>query len=299
MFVHGLRGVNMGSRQLRGGQLGEMLRVFDPSVLVSWKALGELAPHRFRPDVVICHKSALEDDALLSIARRWARAGTIFCADIVDGQSKQHSAIRKILRSYICASWTEFDWRSSRGERCYFVPHHVDLRISPMRPQRSNFALGYLGQRRNAQHLETIKLEVLEDSPGIFETGHRSLQNFLSDRSHHYSVRRYSRDEGFKPPTKIYLASHVGALAIVSAEDIESLRAVGSDYPYLSVSSRYSDVAETVRFAEETMGMREHDRALQAMEALRREFCPARVVKSLHFALREEMLRGGLFSQHR
>ena len=299
MFLHGLRGVTMGSRQLRGGQLGKMLQAFDPSCLVSWRELGELAPHQSRPDVVICHKSALEDDGLLVVARRWAREGTLFCADIVDGKPKQGMRIRKILRSFICSSRSEFDYRSSRGERCYFVPHHVDLRIMPLRRQRPNFALGYLGQRRNAQHLETIKLDVLEDSPHIFEPGHRSLQDFLIGQSHHYSVRRYSRDEGFKPPTKIYLAAHVGAVAIVSREDSESLRAVGSDYPYLSVSSRYSDVVETVRFAEETMGMREHDSALQTMEELRREFCPARVVKSLHFALREEMIRGGLFSQHR
>ena len=298
MFVHGERGVNMGSRHLRGGQLGKMLQVFDPSVLVSWKALGELAPHQFRPDVVICHKSALEDDALLPIARRWARAGTIFCADIVDGQPKQHRRVRNLVRSYICASRTEFDWRSSRRERCYFVPHHVDLRILPLRPQRSNWSLGYLGQRRNAQHLEKIKLQVLEDTPELFETGGRLLRRFLEDHSHHYSVRRYSRDEGFKPPTKIYLASHVGAVAIVSREDPESLQAVGSDYPFLSVSSRLSDVAETIRFAEERMGMGEHERALKAMEILRRDFCPARVVQSLHVALREEMLHTDVLRQH-
>lgn len=264
---------------------------------MSWKALGELTPYQSRPDVVICHKSALEDHGLLVMARRCARAGTVFCADVVDGKPKQRRRIRKILRSYICASRSEFDWPSSRGERCYFAPHHVDLRIMPMRRQRSNFAIRYLGQRRNAQHPETIKLEVLEGSPDIFETAHRSLRDFLSGHSHHYSIRSYSR--GLQATHQNLLGLARRALAIVSREDTESLRAVGADYPYLSGSSRYSEVAETVLFAEETLGMREHASAVQAMEELRRKFCPARVVKLLHFALREEMLREGLFSQHR
>lgn len=192
--------------------------------------------------------------------------------DLVDGWGIP--GLEKVVSSFICASRSEYEFRTKGGLDAFYIPHQVDHRWPSADFTARKFGVAYLGAPGGALFLDELNLETklftglfLQDSqiPQIVEA--------LAPASHHYSVRVFFGEGNFKDATKAYVSARFGAVFIGSQADEESLLVLGRDYPYLASSSSIEDVDKVLRYAEETFLGPVWIEAVDTMKSLRSEIC--------------------------
>jgi hypothetical protein len=238
------------------------------------------------PDIAILSKTAITLDQSGHLISRMSRDGTKIVVDIVDGHPDITKNFETPIDAYICASASEYNYRIIKKEQSFLVHHHVDSRIPSIKPSsRKDFNAGYAGKSENALWIKDLPISILEVDTSDFSKGNTEFVRFLNKLTHHYSVRQYQDWDGFKPGTKLFLASHFGASFIGSKDDQESQILLGHEYPYTADSSSLRDVTSILEFAESTYGTEVHQKALLHMAHLRELSCRANVASALHEAL--------------
>ena len=239
-------------------------------------------------DVVIASKTITKSKDATRSLRGFFRAGSKILFDLVDGNPRSSRHFDRFIWAYLCSSRSEKTYRDERGQRAFYVPQHVDLRLHSSEHVRDKFILGYSGAPRNALHLDSLPVNIFDSGRSQQGSELAELNNFLSSLSHHYSVRQYERD-GFKPGLKIFIASMFGGAFLGSQEDPETFALLGDRYPYLSEDSTLANVSATIKLAKSTFGDELHAEALRQMETLRSEYCPARIARDLHTTVKDAM----------
>lgn len=283
-FLHDYACRNWGSTVLRSKQLAEFLGEFDPGITVWYGSIQEYTGTK--PDAIILSKTALSLNQSYDTMLDFARGGTKIMVDLVDGDPTLAKRGEQVVDAYICASLSEFEFRTNQDQEAFFVAHHVDSRIPTIDPAEGNqFRVGYAGRIDNAQWLEVLPISVHDVDTSDFSIGTQELVRFLRGITHHYSIRRHQPWDGFKPGTKPFLAAHFGSVFIGSLADRESMLLLGHEYPYLSKSSNLEDVTEIISLAKRTFQSQLHSSALDRMHYLRKLSCRAKVSLDLHSAI--------------
>lgn len=215
------------------------------------------------------------------------RRGNRVFADVVDGFPTP--GLDEHVDAFLCASKSEFEFRSASGVSAVQILHQVDSRFDPQDFVRTEFRLGYLGTPGGAIYTEllpALEKQYTKLSMTRFEAYNLSKQVKLW--SHHYSVRAFFGEGVFKPATKAFLAARFGAIFIGSRDDLESKLVLGADYPYLAQSSTRDDILSVTALAQETFGGTVWHRAQVVMNNLRRETCDFQIGLDFATFLRQD-----------
>ncbi len=234
---------------------------------------------------IVLGKTALQALGPAAIEQVKAEGSTVLF-DAVDGLVQPELA--GLADGFVCASRSEFAFRSSSARvPVHLVPHAIDQRIDVPARTHDHFSCAYAGRRVNGQHLGDLRGIDVIATPGSTQGGRDSRRwvDDLSAYSHHYVVRQRQEYDGFKPFTKGFVASALGAAVIASADDEEDRLMLGDDYPYLSRSSRLADVRQCLDFARESFGGADWRRAQERMRTLAEAACPITVGNRLVAAL--------------
>ncbi|MEQ9086773.1 MAG: hypothetical protein RIE23_06170 [Pontimonas sp.] len=224
-------------------------------------------------------KTTLTEDVRSVLSSHAARGRRVF-VDFVDGTDLPE--IADSVYAYICASRTELNHRTRCGKRAWYVPHPVDPRIPRLEFERNSLRYGYFGRPWMVEHAEELaELECLPAEESLGDRKFDQLMGTAAQWSHHYSVRSFFGVGNFKPPTKVFVASRMGALFVGSRQDEEVRLLLGDDYPYLSENSSLEEVEKILKFARETFLTEPWNRGRNAMREARRESCDASIAESL------------------
>ena len=267
-----------GSAILRSHQLAQMLGLFDSKINAKSVSIAALGAAGEPVDVVVLHKTALEFRFLDRVLKRLKREGATIILDLVDGDPRKSKWVEPQIDAYMCASHSEFSYRRQRGQKATFVAHQLNSMFKQTPPEQTSFKVGYVGSPLNALHLHELSIPSRTPGFSLQPEERDDLLSFLTSLTHHYSVRNYLPNDGFKPGLKIYMAAHFGATFIGSRDDPESLALLGHDYPYLSADSSLDEVKKTIALAQKSFGGELHQIARQRLDNLRSEFCSARVM---------------------
>lgn len=271
-----------GSVQVRSRELARLLEDFEPQLYVDSIPLEYF---KGGTDVIIASKTITKVPGVERFLRRATKNGTKVLFDLVDGNPRSTRHIDRYISAYICSSHSEYDYRMELGQKAYLVPHNVDARMKPRDSAARGFRVGYSGAPYNAQHLDNLEIDVFDSSTTQVGDDFNDLDRFLGSVSHHYSVRQNENRVVFKPAVKTYIASMYNRAFIGSKEDPETLKVLGSEYPYLAQTSSLYDVTDIIEFARATFGGPVHERAMHSLQGLRQEFCPRSVAELLYGAI--------------
>ena len=277
----------MGNSLLRGFQVADMLVTLGAPVPIRVQALENLYRARPRGHTVVALKTAVRSKSV-PILKHFVRSGNTLLFDVIDGLVPP--VVAKLATGFICGSVTEYEARTSSGAQAVLSLQSPDQRTPSFDFNRRGFQTVYYGLEENALHLDEIDSVTAVDFVDMPE--HRSSEPLpsvfdeLRAYSHHYSVRAWNNRDGFKPMMKGFFAARLGAVAIASFDDEESRLILGSDYPYLSPSSRLNDVRETIEHARKTHHASEWEQAAKTMKRLRQISCPVSTAKQLVNGLR-------------
>ena len=275
-----------GSVLLRQFQLSNYLRQFDPSMRIDCTY-----PHENIgvSDVAVVSKTVASIPDSTAVFEKIRSHSRTLVTDLVDGNPGLVEPWSHLIDGYLCASLSEYDYWQKRSKESFLVPHQVDATLDPHSNTHSEFNLGYVGRPENAAHLKKLKISTYNTNFSWSRWGSRQLRKFLPRLSHHYLVRKYRPDDGFKPGLKAFNAAHFGAAVIGSRSDSETMLLLGADYPYLAQDSTYDSVVDVVREAEQSFGSELHQKALRQTAVLKNLSCPARVVGELHQSIRRSL----------
>lgn len=291
VFLVASRALEWGSTFLRYSQIVALLKAFDPSISVN---ISGIEGYTGKSDVVVITKSVLKKKGILKFVRRLQRRGSLVLLDLIDGRPGLSEVVDPFVAGFLCASESEARARSSQSKhpgRVIPFPHLIDLRLSPRFQLAERFRIGYIGNTGNARFLDEMPIDSFElVSP--HSARNPLFHEFTTGLSHHYSVRLRSNLDGYKPPTKIFIAAHLGASFVGSFDDEETRDCLGVEYPYLARSSKFNEVRQIIEFARESFGGTQHEKSLSMLGALRSDFCPAKVVSALHETLQDLVTRG-------
>ena len=215
------------------------------------------------------------------------RGNRVF-ADVVDGFPTP--GLDEHVDAFLCASKSEFEFRSASGLPAAQILHQVDSRFDPQNFVKTEFRIGYLGAPGGAIYTELLPAldkKYTKLSMSNFEAHMLSKQVKLW--SHHYSVRAFFGEGVFKPATKAFLAARFGAIFIGSGDDLESRLILGADYPYLAQSSTRDDILSVTALAQETFGGAVWERAQAVMNNLRQRTCDFQIGLDLARFLRQDL----------
>lgn len=279
--------VNNTGVRLRVFQVAEMLQVFAPPVTVRIKSIENLYRSRPRGHIVIVQKAVKREWAW--ILRALKKRGNTLLFDMVDGLVPDY--LEGLPDGYICSSLSEQLAREAKGQFAISSLQSPDQLIPTMTFDKRPFDVVYHGAKHNAQHLTDLpELRVLQSpldgSPERMGAYLAETLPLLRRASHHYSVRRWNKSDGFKPKMKGFVAAALGAVIICSAENEESLLILGNDYPYLAKSSSLEDVKAIIDYARNTHLREEWHRAVATMQELRQMSCPVKTARDLVEGLR-------------
>lgn len=147
------------------------------------------------------------------------------------------------------------------------LPPTVDERLPPpidVKPQR----IGYFGELSNtvsnneiARHVDFFHVDTSRSGTDWM----RRLPHYNC----HYVLRQDRGFDGFKPPTKCFIAAHYLAPVIVEKSDREAQHYLGSDYPYLVASGDTAEILRTLEFVHSTYGTGVWQDAVERMAHVR------------------------------
>jgi hypothetical protein len=278
---------NTGVR-LRAFQVAQMLQAFSPTVAIRVKALENLYRSRPRGHIIIVHTQAVKVEWSW-LLKALKRGGNTLLFDMVDRRVPNN--LEGLPDGYICSSLSEQLAREAKDQFTISSLQSPDQLIPTLTFDERPFDVVYHGAKHNAQHLTDLpELRVLESpldgSPERMGAFLAETLPLLRRASHHYSVRRWNKSDGFKPKMKGFVAATLGAVIICSAEDEESRLVLGEDYPYLAKSSSLEDVKAIIDYARDTHLGEEWRRAVDTMRELRHMSCPVKTAQDLVAGLR-------------
>lgn len=180
------------------------------------------------------------------------KTGAVFYLDPID--SRIDSGVIDLFHGVIASSFRQYLFYRKKNKPCFLILHHVDSRLKNIHPQQTSFNCGYFGEIANAKFGDQLKdvvdfVSVKTSSSNIEEWVER-----LPKYSCHYLIRRIRENDGFKPATKLFIASHLGVPVIVPRweSDVEFL--LRPDYPYFVEKMAVSHVRDVIAFAKESFG---------------------------------------------
>ncbi|WP_342151691.1 hypothetical protein [Methylorubrum sp. SB2] len=249
-FMVGPKVGHWGSAFLRAHQVKDLValplarRNVSASVTTNWQEP--------RNAVVILNKTAIHDYGLRLVETLRAK-GNVVALDPVDakiGPDRLGLADAVISCS---REQTETLRADAPGLEVHFVPHHVDLRITPEPAQAETFSCGYFGAPDNGLHVQRIPGELLT-VVSASDAKNDDWMRRLAHHNCHYLIRNARHWDGYKPFTKGYIAAAKDAVVIVSAKDREAQLHLGPLYPYVYDVTTLEQAIESIEDVKASFG---------------------------------------------
>jgi hypothetical protein len=272
-FVYGYGLRTAGSTFLRLDQMNSIIRTFFPNVvtrLVTDRFLRQASP---QDSIIVFSKSSLKHLDSAEISRLQARNNLVLI-DLVDGT---YCDWMSISNGFLCASLSELEFHTEKGNAACLVPHSYDMRIQTANQVQNEFRVGYVGGKwTKTLPWAEMKVDAVIVSPNVrpFDRNPIWSRNAMQ-LSHHLLVRQNQLGPEsliFKPPTKLATAIRMNAIPIVSNADTELRKWLSDDYPYKF--DDWSDLGDVLaRANSDFMGGVSLEHVIDTKN-LRRQFCP-------------------------
>jgi hypothetical protein len=160
------------------------------------------------------------------------------------------------------------------------IYHSSDLRLKSLRAQNDTFAIGYFGNlsRILPDYKKLDKLSIIK-TPLSYEL-RRVLPRYAPDLikySAHLATGTVPPKYIFKPFTKGIVASHVGALSLISQNDQEGVSLLGQNYPYVAHSNSTKSVSEMIDYMQKSYMSKEWKLAHELSRNLEPYYCEVNI----------------------
>jgi len=160
------------------------------------------------------------------------------------------------------------------------IYHSSDLRLKNLKVQKSEFKIGYFGNlsRIPKDYGELKKLSIIK-TPLSYEPK-RVLPRYASELikySAHLVTGTNSTKNVFKPFTKGIVAAHIGALALISQNDVEGISLLGRNYPYIAKNNNLNSILEMINYMQKNFLSNEWIFAEELNRNLEPYFCEVNI----------------------
>jgi hypothetical protein len=207
------------------------------------------------------------------------RNGNMIYVDPVDSKcevSKFHSNCTLVASSIEQARY----FKNSARIDSKLIYHSSDLRLKWIKAEKNEFSIGYFGNlsRIPKEYNDLTKLNIIK-TPLSFEP-RRELPRYaakLRKYSAHLVTGTNPVDQVFKPFTKGIVASHVGALPLISEIDVEGLSLLGRDYPYIAKNNRTNSISEMIEYMQTSFKSKEWLSAEELNKNLEPYYCEVNI----------------------
>ena len=233
-----------GSAYLRAFQLAELAAQRLKSVRV--RESGELG-QAIRDEVLVFNKSCFTPRTSDSIVEKLPalRRHNICLADPLDALLPDDLLSR--FDGVIASSLSQAEHLLARlSKPVFLIHHHVDMRLPSSARTWERAHLGYFGELVNTWHVDALADCVDFISVDTRSAVDVSWARHLPYYNVHYCLRRARTIDGFKPATKIFVASSLDAPVVVERGNAEAQKLLPKDYPYFVNSVDLSEVRRVI-----------------------------------------------------
>lgn len=233
----------IGSNFLRGRQLHELVspllrnRGIESSVALDLEISDAL---------VLLNKNVILG-AAPDLIERLKHRRNIVVADPLDGVVSEE--ILRAADALISSSHVQSEYfrRTFPDKPCFYVGHHVDIRIGPIEPLHGEtLSIGYFGELHNTLYSEELCSRIDFHRTNTSDSSDVSWMAQLKNYNAHYGMRLRQPYDGYKPFTKGFIAAHCGCPIIVSADDREAMLHLTNDYPFAAKDSSLTAVLAVI-----------------------------------------------------
>lgn len=262
---------NLASIQMRLPQSAKHLLFHNPNIKITGICLQSSEIYQIKNQHVILSKFAAVNITNYDLTILSRNGNTVF-VDSVDGETD----LKKFQKEHIlvASSHRQFEYfKNESKSKVELVYHASDLRLKTVKAQNQHFSIGYFGSlSRIPKEFSSIDNLSIIKTPLSFEPKLKTprFSKELKDYSAHLVVGTRMPKLVFKPFTKGLIATNVGAVTLISGDDIEALLLLGNNYPYVTTSSRKRSILEVANYMKNTF----LDREWKTAQSLHKKLMP-------------------------